>query len=431
MWKRLRQDILYHWREIVHMTEANFERCVKARRQNMSSFAIESRSMEERGRLENFSLLGGPLHRLGRRLGLVRGETNTVALGLALGLLSWSILLALASIGGVNDRLFSLSAIALDVRLLVVIPLFFLCESSLDPRLRDFVSTIVRSGVVPSNALPALESEIACSVRWKDAWLPEAMCLLAAALLSLFAAQLHLSGKTAALDSTRSLSDVPFAGLWYWIVCLPLFRFLMFRWIWRIALWCRFLWRLAKLDLHLVPIHPDGAAGLGYLEVVQTHFTALVLAISIVVSASFAEEISSGKTVFEVLYPAFALTLIVELVLIFLPPCVFAFRLRACQEKGLSDYMVFAARYVNDFEKKWLNASAIPADPLLGTADLQSLADLSNSVGIVRNMRWVPVSTRLLVTVVIAALLPMLPLLLFKYPIAELVQRVLSKLAGL
>ncbi|TPV99484.1 MAG: hypothetical protein USCAAHI_01081 [Beijerinckiaceae bacterium] len=102
----------------------------------------------------------------------------------------------------------------------------------------------------------------------------------------------------------------------------------MFRWIWRIALWCRFLWRLAKLDLHLVPIHPDGAGGLGYLEIVQTHFTALVLAISIVVSASFAEEISSGRTVFEVIYPAFALTLIMELALIFLPPCVFAFRLR-------------------------------------------------------------------------------------------------------
>jgi hypothetical protein len=397
----------------------------------MSSMAIEPRSMEERGRLEKFSLLGGPLHRLGRRLGLVRGETNTVALGLALGLLSWSILLALASIGGVSDKLFSLSAIALDVRLLVVIPLFFLCESSLDPRLRDFVSTIVRSGVVPSDALPALESEIARTVRWKDAWLPEAMCVLAAALLSLFAAQLQLSGKTAALDPTRSLSDVPLAGLWYWIVCLPLFRFLMFRWIWRIALWCRFLWRLAKLDLHLVPIHPDGAAGLGYLEVVQTHFTALVLAISIVVSASFAEEISSGKTVFEVVYPALALTLIADLALIFLPPCVFAFKLKACQEKGLSDYVVFAARYVNDFEKKWLNAAAIPAEPLLGTSDLQSLADLSNSVGIVRNMRWVPVSTRLLIAVVIAAMLPMLPLFLFKYPIAELAQRLFSKLAGL
>jgi hypothetical protein len=387
--------------------------------------------MEEPGRLEKFSLLGGPFHRLGRRLGLVRGETNTVALGLALGLFLWSIFLALALIEGVSDGVFSLSTIAGHVRLLVVIPLLFLCESSLDPRLWDFVSTIVRSGVVPSNALPALNFEIERTVRWKDAWLPEAMCLFAAVLLSLFAAQLHLSGKTAVLDPARTLSDVPLAGLWYWIVCLPLFRFLMFRWIWRIALWCRFLWRLAKLDLHLVPIHPDGAAGLGYLEVVQSHFTALVLAISILVSASLAEEISSGRTLFEVIYPALVVTLILDLALILLPPCVFAFRLRACQEKGLSDYIVFAARYVNDFEKKWLNASAIPADPLLGTADLQSLADLSNSVGIVRNMRWVPVSTRLMITAVIAALLPMLPLLLFKYPIAELVQRVLSKLAGL
>jgi hypothetical protein len=125
--------------------------------------------MEEPGRLEKFSLLGGPLHRLGQQLGLVRGETNSVALGLVLGLFLWSILLALALIAGVSDRLFSLSAIAADVRLLVVIPLFFLCESSLDPRLSDFVSTIVRSGVVPSNALPALESEIACAVRWKNA----------------------------------------------------------------------------------------------------------------------------------------------------------------------------------------------------------------------------------------------------------------------
>jgi hypothetical protein len=322
--------------------------------------------MQERERFEKFSLLGGPLHRLGRYLGLVRGETNTVALGLLLGLLPWSILLALASIGGVSDRLFSLSVIAVQVRLLVVIPLFFLCESSLDPRLRDFVWTIVRSGVVPSNALPALESEIARTVRWKDAWLPEAMCLLAAVLLSLFAAQLHPSGQTAALDPTRAMSDVPLAGLWYWIVCLPLFRFLMFRWIWRIALWCRFLWRLAKLDLHLVPTHPDGAAGLGYLEVVQTHFTPLVLAISIVVSASFAEEISSGKAIFEVIYPAFALTVIVELALIFLPPCVFAFRLRACQEKGLSDYMVFAAALRERLREEMAERVRYPSGTLVG-----------------------------------------------------------------
>jgi hypothetical protein len=387
--------------------------------------------MEAYGRLARFSLHGGPLYRLGRRLGLVRGETNTFPLGLAIGLSAWSILLALALVGGVGDRLFSLSTIGGNVRLLVVIPLLFVCESSLDPQFRGFVSTIVRSGVVPSNALPALQSEVARIDRWKEAWLPEAICLLAAALLTLFATQLHLSGKTAALDSTRTLSELPLAGLWYWTVCLPLFRFLMFRWMWRIALWCHFLWSLAKLDLRLVPTHPDSAAGLGYLEIVQTHFTALALAISTVVSASFAEEISSGKTVFEVIYPALALTLVLEVMIIFLPPSIFAFKLRACQEKGLRRYTVFASRYVNKFEEKWLNGSPVPPEPLLGTPDLQSLADLANSVGVVRNMRWVPVSTRLLVAVAAAGLMPMAPLFLFKYPIIELIQRLFSKLAGL
>ena len=329
----------------------------------MSSLAAESRSMEEPERLEKFSLLGGPLHWLGWRLGLVRGEMNSVALGLALGFLSWPILLALALIEGVSDWLFSLSAIAGYVRLLVVIPLLFLCESSLDPRLWVFVSTIVRSGVAPGNALPALKFEIARTVRWKDAWLPEAMCLFAAVLLSLFAAQLHPSGKTAALDPTRAMSDLPLAGLWYLIVCLPLFRFLMFRWIWQIALWCRFLWRLTKLDLHLVPTHPDGAGGSDILKLCRPISPPWCWRSLILVSATFAEELSSGKTVFEVIYPALVVTLILDLGLILLPPCVFAFKLRACQEKGLSDYSVFAARYVNDFEKKWLNTAAIRRIP--------------------------------------------------------------------
>jgi hypothetical protein len=387
--------------------------------------------MKEYPKLAEFSLLGGPLHRLGCRFSLVRGRTNTVALGLALGLLSWSILLALAAVEGVSHRLFSLSVIAGDVRLLVVIPLFFLCESSLDPQMKEFVGTVVRSGVVPRNALPALESEIARTVRWAHSWWPEALCLLAAVLLSLFAGQLHLSGKTAALDPSRAIADVPLAGLWYWMVCMPLFRFLMFRWIWRIILWWRFLWRMAKMELHLVPTHPDGAAGLGYLEVVQTHFIFLVLAISAVVSASFAEEISSSKTVFEVIYPALALTVALDLALVLCPPCFFAHKLRACREKGLRDYMELAARYINVFEKKWLGATSSSDQSLLGTPDLQSLADLSSSVNIVRNMRLVPVSTRLLITIVIAALLPMLPLFLFKYPIAELAEKLFRKVAGL
>lgn len=376
-------------------------------------------------------MLGGPLHRVGQRLGFVRDKSNGVRFGFVLGWFSWLILISLAQWEGVGQKLFSLALVAAHVRLLVVIPLFFLCETAVDAKLREFVQLLVRSEVAPPAMLPALESEIARVQRWSNSWIPDAMALLAAAMLTLLSTELHISGRSASFDSGHTIATTPLAGLWYWGFCLPFFRFLVFRWVWRLALWWRFLWRLSKMDLRLFPTHPDGAGGLGYLEVAQMHFATLAFAVSIVVSASFAEEISSGKAVFEVIYPALVVTLLVEFVLFLVPPCFFAVKLRSAQEKGLSDYSEFAAHYVGAFEAKWLSCKTNPDEALLGTPDIQSLADLSNSVSIARSMRWAPMSTRLFVTISVATLAPMAPLFLFKYPVADLAQMLFKKLAGL
>lgn len=383
------------------------------------------------GRAETFSLLGGPLHRLGCRLGLVRGGTNTVALGVALGAFLWIVLAALALVEGLSDQVFSLAVIGGHVRLLVVIPLFFLCESVLDPRLTGFVRTIVRSEVVSRTALPQLESEIARIARCKDAWLPEAIFLLAAVLLAWIGPHLNLPGTSAAYDPGRTADGMALTGQWYWMVCLTVFRFLMLRWVWRLALWSFFLWRLSRLELRLVPTHPDGAAGLGCLETAQTQFVPLILAISAVQSAAFAEELSAGTMAFEEIYSGIVLVLVVDAVLFLGPLFIFAQKLWLTRVRGLGDYMSFAAHYVNDFDRKWLRAGGAPREDLLGTADLQSLADLNNSVSIVREMRWVPMSMRMLTEFVLAAVLPALPLLLFKYPLAELAQKFLARLTGM
>jgi hypothetical protein len=379
--------------------------------------------------LEHFSLLGGPLHRVGRRVGLVRGGANTVALGLAVAGFLWGILVVLAFIEGISHQLFSLTVIGGHARLLAAIPLLFLCESVFDPRALAFVQTIVRSGVVPESARPALETEASRIVRWKDAWLPETLCLLAAVLFSLTGVQLHLSGATSALDAGHTLSDLTWTAWWYWAVCLTLFRFLMFRWLWRLGLWCYFLWRVSKLQLDLLPTHPDYAAGLGCLEIVQMQFIPLVLAISVIQSASLAGEISSGTLAFEAIYPATVFVLVVDAVLVLGPLFIFAPKLWFCRLKGLSDYMVFGSSYVSRFDRKWLGA-APPEHELLGTPDLQSMADLGNSIEVVRNMRWVPMSVRLTRDIVLAALLPILPLLLLKYPVTELAEKFFTRLAG-
>jgi hypothetical protein len=223
---------------------------------------------------------------------------------------------------------------------------------------------------------------------------------------------------------------LPLAGAWYWYFCLPLFRFLLFRWACRLLLWWSLLRRLAKMDLNLSAAHPDGAGGLGYLETVHTRFAPLAMAISLTVSATFAEEIAVGGDTLSDILPALAATLILNVALFLGPLCLFLFKLRACQEKGLREYAVLGARYVHAFERKWLT-NAPNEEPLLGTADLQSLADLGNSVEVVRKMRLAPVSIRLVATIGVAAALPLLPLLLFDYPLADLAKMLFNKLAGL
>jgi hypothetical protein len=378
--------------------------------------------------LRPFSLLGGPLHRLGDRLGLVRDRTNTVPLGLAIGLSLWIVQSIQSVMHGANP--FALAAIGTHARLLLAIPLLFACESLLDPRVAQFLRQIVRSAVVPNDAVPELQEVITRITRWKDAWLPEALCLLATSALWWIVPLLWLPGAVI-YDRDPATPDLLSNGWWYWVICLTVFRFLVLRWLWLLCRWFYVLWRLSGLRLHLVSIHPDGAGGLGYLEVVHANFGPAVLAFSIVLSASLAVDIGAGRTTLEGILPSVFVMLLIDIALFVGPLFVFSPKLWACRVEGLSDFIAFAQRYVGKFEEKWLRANSDPGEQLLGTGDIQSLADLGNGADRVRNMRITPVSKQLFIQIAVVALLPLLPLVLFKYPLAELASQVFKKLAGL
>ena len=379
--------------------------------------AVESR--------QPFSVLGGPLHDVGRRLGLVRGETNTVMLGLALGWLPWLLIAGLSLIEGVADRMFSMSLVAGHARLLLVIPLMFVCESWAGPRMAAFVRTIARNEVVATIAQPALDAEVSRVRRWANSWLPEVACLLGATLLHVTGTRLQTYGESVAYDPARD----SLAFLVYLHVALLVFRFLLFRCAWKLALWGWFLWRVSRLDLHLLAGHPDRAGGLGSLEGVHERFTPLVAALSVLECAALAESISKGTLAVTALYPTLALLLLLDGVLFLAPLLVFTDKLWAGRTNGVGLYMGLAARYVKDFEAKWTRDSP-PQEPLLGTPDLQSLADLGNAISVVKGMRWITVGPRLLTLMTIAFVVPLAPLLLFRYPIAELAQKLFSRLVG-
>jgi hypothetical protein len=92
--------------------------------------------------------------------------------------------------------------------------------------------------------------------------------------------------------------------------------------------------------------------------------------------------------------------------------------------------MNLASRYVNEFDHKWIGTPVRPDDGLLGTADVQTLADLNNTMQSVDAMRVYPAGRRLLLVFGASALIPLLPLFLFRYEVTELAEKLVKAVIG-
>ena len=98
-----------------------------------------------------------------------------------------------------------------------------------------------------------------------------------------------------------------------------------------------------------------------------------------------------------------------HLMLALAPMLVFAPTLFRTKRDGFRDYGTLAQRYVRDFDRKWLGGES-SGEPLLGSADIQSLADLGNSYQVVSSMRMFVVNRNTVMLLIVATLLPLAPL---------------------
>jgi hypothetical protein len=110
------------------------------------------------------------------------------------------------------------------------------------------------------------------------------------------------------------------------------------------------------------------------------------------------------------------------------PLIVFAPSLLAAKRRGMREYGLLADRYVREFDRKWVRGGAAPEEPLVGSADIQSLADLGNSMEVIRQMRAVPFGKETVIQLAVVTALPLLPLALTVFPLDELIRRVVGVL---
>jgi hypothetical protein len=85
-----------------------------------------------------------------------------------------------------------------------------------------------------------------------------------------------------------------------------------------------------------------------------------------------------------------------------------------------------AATYTREFDRRWIRRANHEGESLLGTSDIQSLADLDNSYSIIHEMKAVPFSRDLLLQLVWATLAPFAPLVLTMIPLEELLDQIIK-----
>lgn len=383
--------------------------------------------------LRQFSIVKtGPFWRVLQLCGL--GDAHLIRSGVVIGVIAWIPLVVLSALQGVlmNGPTISFAeSLGTHARLLLAVPLMFVAEVWFDWRSRAVAKELVRAGVVPAADLP----RFARTLRRAEVLVGSPIVEMALVILTgIFLVSGVRTDLPSSVSTWRSVTGGPgsltWAGWWYAMICMPLFQFLVCRWGWRLLVWGWVLWKMARLDLQLVPIHPDLAGGLGGLGTTQVSLSPLLFGLSGMLVASFAEKVLFAGVRVESLVLALSAVVVLAVLIAVAPLVFFAPRLLVVRERGLLEYGALASAYTQAFARKWLEQN--PArDDLLGTADIQSLADLSNSFGVVRTMRIVPCSWRDILLLALASVLPMTPLSLTVLPLSELIVRAVRTILGI
>jgi hypothetical protein len=373
---------------------------------------------------------GGATNRILERLvGLsLTDRRGCVRLALILALFTWVPLALFSAFGGaalpgtVGQPFFQ--DITPHVRFLFALPLLILADLFVGPFIARIGRQFVVSGLVADSGLASFEEIARSAIRFRESKLAELGVLAIAYATAAVNIQRELGTGTLSwlVAGSATARNLTLAGWWYVLLSVPIYQFFLFRWVMRLCNWAVFLFRIARLDLQIIPTHPDRAAGLGFVGEALTPISIIMLAASSVLCSSIGTQVIYRHAKLQEFAFAFGLFVVVAIIAFLTPFAVFMPKLAVTKRNGLMTYGALATRYTQLFDRKWV-AREGPADQeLLGTADIQSLADIANSFDRIEGMKLFPVELRDLRALLVAAVLPAIPLALTQVSLKEVLQ---------
>jgi hypothetical protein len=367
---------------------------------------------------------GDLLFRLQRRVGLVpAGGLGLVRRAVFWSLLAWlpivlwALYIRRALPGEVGEPL--LAHFGVHARFLVAVPLLILAEGPVHALTTRLLPQFVHSGVVPPAAVGPFRAAIAATARLRDATLPWAVML---GIVVAFASTSEIVHRSHEIEWEGGPVGRPgFGALWYLYVARSIYLTLVLAWLWRVVLLAVLFWRIARLDLALVPTHPDRAGGLGFLERVPPLFAPVPLAIGCVVASRWAHDAVYHGLALPSLKVQMIAFVVLSVVLFVLPLAAFAGPLKRAKKQALLDYGALVGRHGRLVHERWIQGKPVGDEALLAAPELGPVADTAAVYDAVKSMRTFLVGKATVVPLVAAAVAPMLAVLALQVPIKDLV----------
>jgi hypothetical protein len=386
---------------------------------------VSAEPERERTAAEPFSITQGPLLRLLRRLHLTRPDGSARAWPLVA--IAWGPLMLGAGVCAAAGHPVApiVRDISVHTRLLIGIPLLLQAERVLEQRCRSAVDQLY-AGRFADRAVADRIFDRARRLRDSR---PIVIALAALALLGSQALLWGFPGLTGPFAGITGSGELSFARLWYVSIAWPIAQVLILRWLWHWVIWSYVTVRLSRLPLATIATHPDRAAGIGFLAEPINGFSGFVLALSALMASGWSMQVLHHHTPLQAFVPEFVAFVVLAAILACGPLLLFIGMLYRARHREIDRYNGLALDYVRAFHRKWIEDRS-DRDELLGTADLQSLNDLCGAYANLDRARLVPLGPRSLIGLLIAAVVPMLPLVAATMPLDELIKQLVHVLLG-
>lgn len=382
---------------------------------------------------QSFSLItGGPIYRFLGRFGSTHLSRHVITASA----LAWLPLLILTLVYDLISKQDALHTFLRDpvhyARYLLAIPIYLGMTPVLDRWASAALQHLTTCRIVSDSNIGQMNSLIGRLLRMRDSLIPE-LIMLGLSFTNSFV-RMHIEKMGVSIPwlmvQGSSSSSLTMAGWWNHLFSLPLFGFLTLIWIWRFVIWSYFLVRVSRYRLQLMATHPDLAGGIAFLSIPQRTFGGINLAIGIVIAAAIAQHIIfRGASALDYKAAVIAYTLVAPAVVL-APLLAFAPDLIRTRYTGFIKYSALADEYTEAFDNKWVAKNVPDGDELLGTSDIQSLADLANSFSVIRNMNVFPFVLRDYLILAVVSLVPFIPLILTVIPAKELILKLTGLLFG-